>query len=104
MKTDIHFHPFSSVLIRSRAAVTPVRPALSYREAGGTGVSVGEWIPPELRLPETDEAIEQGRQEQRQLFADVPDDSRAGRLQRLLRIEGMTTANRLPIPHRADMS
>ena len=40
MKPDTRSHPFSPVLTRPRAAVTPVRPALSIREAGGTGVTV----------------------------------------------------------------
>jgi len=49
------------------------------------------WPPAAYALPSTDEGIEAGRQEQRQLFA--PDDSRQGRIARLLRIGGVTTAD-----------
>jgi hypothetical protein len=107
MKRDTHSHPFSSVLIRTGATVTPFCPALSYREAGGTGVNVNSessksdnqtqngWIPKQYALPSTTEGIEAGRPaKQRNLFA--PDDTRAGRLARILgTVPGVTTADRL---------
>jgi hypothetical protein len=42
------------------------------------------WPPPKLRLPATIAAIERGKIGQRQLFPERRDDSRAGRLARLL--------------------
>lgn len=50
------------------------------------------WPPKELRLPDSVEAIERGRPaKQRSLLQ--PDDSRAGRIARLLRIEGVKLGN-----------
>lgn len=54
------------------------------------------WPPRDLALPDSIEAIEAGRVEQRRLFDEQPDDSRAGRLARILAgIPGTTTADRL---------
>ena len=55
------------------------------RSAGGCDQEdkPGGWIPPELLLPDTIEAIEAGRIDQRELFPEQPDDTRAGRLRRL---------------------
>ena len=84
MKLDTHSHPFSSVLIRSGATVTPFCPALSYREADDTGVDVrlqasrsnspkpGEWPPKEYALPSTVAEIERGRIVQWELFDEQP--------------------------------
>ena len=106
MKRDTHSHPFSPVLTRSGATVTPVRPALSIREAGGrnecqhkkppkrktpeTSVTADPkadpWPPLEFCLPNLDrlEEISHGEyQTQRELFPERPDDSRAGRIARL---------------------
>ena len=48
------------------------------------GETRGEWIPPELRLPDTIEEIERGRRTQQQGELSGPDDSREARLERLL--------------------
>ena len=50
------------------------------------------WPPPHLALPDTIEAIERGRPEPP---AVPPDDSREGRLARLLGTPGIVTANQL---------
>ncbi len=44
----------------------------------------GEWPPREYALPATVEAIEAGRQSQGVLFIEAVDDSRTGRLARLM--------------------
>ena len=55
------------------------------------------WPPADLALPDTIEAIEAGRIAQGELFDEQPDDSRAGRLARILAdVPGVTTANKLP--------
>jgi hypothetical protein len=57
------------------------------------------WPPAHLALPDTIEAIEQGRRTQRQLFPVVPNDSRAARLARLgwqLTTENRTAATFWP--------
>ena len=41
------------------------------------------WPPEEYRLPDNLEEIERGRTRQRELFSEVPDDSRQARLARL---------------------
>jgi len=54
------------------------------------------WPPAHLALPDTLAEIEQGRRTQRQLFPNVPDDSRAARLARLgwqLTTENRTAAS-----------
>ena len=56
------------------------------------------WPPADLSLPSTIEAIEQGREQQRGLFDERSDDTRAGRLARLLTVPGMTTGDRLVPP------
>jgi hypothetical protein len=57
----------------------------------------GEWPPAEYALPYTLQEIEQGRIVQGELFAGVPDDSRAGRLQRILAgVPGVVPGDRLP--------
>jgi hypothetical protein len=54
------------------------------------------WPPVEHALPSTFEAIEAGRIEQQGLFQEPPDDSRAGRLARILgSVPGVMTADRL---------
>lgn len=86
----------NSVAPKIRASASTQSPRLSlFREAGGRvgargkGASEsnqnkpGDWPPKKLRLPDTIAAIEAGRQEQRELFDEQPDDSRQGRLARL---------------------
>jgi hypothetical protein len=57
------------------------------------------WPPVELCLPNVDELERLSRldvaEQQRELFPNRPDDSRAGRLSRLLASVGTTTADRL---------
>jgi len=56
------------------------------------------WPPAELALPNDLHEIERGRIGQRVLPAEQPDDSRRGRLARLLgTIPGVTTADRLGV-------
>ena len=63
------------------------------------GAKLGDWIPAWARLPDTVEAIEAGRQEQGQLFPPEPlDQSRAGRLARLLGCRGRQSDNRTDGP------
>jgi hypothetical protein len=77
-----------------RLVVCPRRKATVSAEE-----KLGGWIPPALRLPDTIEGIEAGRQEQRSLLpAVVPDDTRQGRLGRLLAaVPGATTADRVEL-------
>jgi hypothetical protein len=49
----------------------------------------GPWPPAHLTLSDTLEGIEAGRVAQRSLFPPVPDDSKVGRLRRLLGTEKM---------------
>jgi hypothetical protein len=65
------------------------------------GKSLPEWPPKELRLPSLAELERLSRPGgvtvQRQLFPEVPDDTRQGRLARLLAtVPSVTTADRLP--------
>jgi hypothetical protein len=57
---------------------------LPSKTSGSKNEKGGEWPPSDLRLPDTVEAIEAGRADQQQLLPDPIDDSREGRLARLL--------------------
>lgn len=61
-------------------------------------VTKSDWPPADLALPDTLEGIEAGRFEQRGLFGEEPDDSRAGRLRRITTKAGGATAGKLPAP------
>jgi hypothetical protein len=59
-----------------------------------TKQTVSEWAPTELLLPNLDRLEEISRQErQLELSINKPDDSRAGRLARLLSIAGVKLAS-----------
>jgi len=63
------------------------------------------WPPMEYRLPDTIARIEVGRPEQQQLMDEPVDDSRAGRLARILAgVPGVVRADRLPPPPRGAKS
>lgn len=55
------------------------------------------WPPLDLALPDTIEEIERGRIKQRSLFTEQRDQSKAGRIARLLAtVPGVTPADTLP--------
>jgi len=55
------------------------------------------WPPPEYALPDDLDSIEHGRRTQRELFPDVPGDSKAARLARLLALPGVMTGDKLGV-------
>ena len=59
------------------------------------------WPPAWAALPDNLDAIEAGQQRQGELFPEVPDDTRAARLARIVdAIPGLTLADRLPMGRR----
>ncbi len=82
---------------------SPVSPAIPSRAGCPTATirrkakSPPEpWPPAEYALPDSSEGIEAGRQGQRRLFVEAPDDSRAGRVARILAgVPGVMTADQL---------
>jgi len=63
------------------------------------------WPPAEYALPDALDEIEQGQRTQRELFPEQADDTRAGRLARILAgVPGVVRADRLPPPPRGAKS
>ena len=76
----------------------PLREGLApYRGQPVPVVVKDNWIPKAMQLPDSIEAIEAGRPpQQQQLFPKQPDDSRAGRLTRILAdVPGVATADNM---------
>jgi hypothetical protein len=81
------------------AARLRAKPTLTFKVKGRAAKPVpAPWPPAEYALPGTLQAIERGRQEQRELFVEAVDDSRAARLARVLAdVEGIRTADTMEL-------
>ncbi len=75
-----------SIKTSRKATKPPADKRLSFQKHRPTRTAKPPepWPPPAYALPSTDAAIEAGRQQQAELFPEPADDSRQGRLRRLI--------------------